>query len=172
MGLFRALGRFLGSLSPAHIVLVTLTSGAKRVGTDPAGNRYYRAKPRKGYKRERRWVLYKGAPEASKVPPEWHGWLHHQTDTVPSEDGESFRRPWQKPHTPNLTGTAGAYRPQGHILNSGVRAAASADYEAWQPPRRADAATRAAKSAAKSAAKARPAKKAKAPAKRRTTKSK
>lgn len=133
MGLLTPIINLLGSLSPAHITFVTLTSGAKTVGTDALGNKYYRAKPRKGYNRERRWVIYKGAPEASSVPPEWHGWLHHQTNDVPSENDLSFRRPWQKPHTPNLTGTNQAYRPPGHILQGGQRDKATGDYEAWKP---------------------------------------
>jgi NADH:ubiquinone oxidoreductase subunit len=123
---------FLGALSPAHINWVTWTRGGAPVGTDSYGNTYYRSKARPGYKRERRWVVYKGAPEASKVPPEWHGWLHHQSDAVPGE--ESFRRPWQKPHQPNVTGTNHAYRPPGHVLSGGKRDAATGDYEAWRPP--------------------------------------
>ena len=124
---------FLGALSPAHINLVTIVTGAQKIGTDPTGNRYYRAKARKGYNHERRWVLYKGAPEATKVPPEWHGWLHHQTDAIPSNDTASFRRTWQKPHVQNLTGTNAAYRPPGHVLSGGARDAATGDYEAWSP---------------------------------------
>ena len=129
MGLFS----FLGVLSPAHIRFVTLFSGARKVGTDMQGNVYYRASPRKGYKRERRWVIYNGVAEASKVPPEWHGWLHHQTDVVPAQAGESHRRAWQKPHQQNMTGTTQAYRPPGHILEGGQRAKATGDYEAWKP---------------------------------------
>lgn len=125
---------FLGVLSPVHIGLVTLFSGGRFVGRDALGNRYYRAKPRAGYRRERRWVLYAGAPEASSVPPEWHGWLHHQTDTVPVEGGVSFRRPWQKPPEPNRTGTVLAWRPPGHLLKGGKRDKATGDYQAWTPP--------------------------------------
>lgn len=124
---------FLGVLSPAHISLFTLTSGGKFVGKDDFGNKYYRAKPRKGYKRERRWVIYNGRPEASMVPPEWHGWLHHQNDNVPCEQDETFRRSWTKPHKPNLTGTNLAYRPPGHILEGGKRPEVTGDYEAWTP---------------------------------------
>ena len=123
--------KFLGVLSPAHINLFTALKGGEKVGEDALGNSYYRAKPRKGYKRERRWVMYDGAPEASKVPPEWHGWLHHQNDEVPREEG--FRRPWQKPHQPNMTGTNHAHRPPGHILEGGQRDKATGDYEAWKP---------------------------------------
>ena len=133
MGLLTPIANFLGALSPAHIYLVTLMTGAKRVGVDAQGNSYFRASPRKGYKRERRWVLYKGAPEASKVPPEWHGWLHYQQDDIPASDTPSFRRVWQKPHMQNLTGTNLAYRPPGHVLSGGKREKATGDYEAWSP---------------------------------------
>ncbi len=126
--------RLLGAISPVHIYWVTLTSGATMVGKDAEGNKYYRARPRKGYKRERRWVLYNGAPEASRVPPEWHGWLHYQSDTHPSPNDLSFRREWQKPHQQNLTGTNKAYRPPGHVLSGGRRDKATGDYEAWTPP--------------------------------------
>lgn len=131
------LGKFLGIHSPAHIRLATLFSGwfkgGRAVGTDGQGNRYYRAPGRKGYRHDRRWVMYNGEVEASRVPPEWHGWLHHQTDVVPSPDGASFRQPWQKPHQPNLTGTLQAYRPPGHILSGGRRDKATGDYQPWTP---------------------------------------
>lgn len=125
---------FLGVLSPAHINWVTLFSGAKKIGTDQTGNRYFVAKARPGYKRDRRWVIYNGAPEATKVPPEWHGWLHYQTDDVPDSETPSYRRSWQKEHEQNLTGTVAAYRPPGHVLAGGQRDAATGDYEAWTPP--------------------------------------
>lgn len=102
------------------------------VGQDAAGNRYYRGKPRRRGGRERRWVVYNGEAEASRVPPEWHGWLHHTTDTVPPEGG-SPKHPWQKEHMPNQTGTPGAYRPPGHVLEGGRRDRATGDYEPWQP---------------------------------------
>jgi NADH:ubiquinone oxidoreductase subunit len=111
-----------------------LFSGAKAVGSDVYGNKYFTAKPRKGYKRDRRWVVYNGAPEATMIPPEWHGWMHHQTDDIPSVDDPSFRRKWQEPPKPNLTGTTGAYRPPGHILKGGERSKTTGDYEAWTPP--------------------------------------
>jgi NADH:ubiquinone oxidoreductase subunit len=119
-------------VSPAHIWFVTLFSGAKKTGTDSFGNSYYEAAPRKGYKRPRRWVVYNGEADASRVPPEWHGWLHFQNPDPPSDI--SYRRAWQKPYTPNATGTAAAYRPKGHLLNGGTRDPATGDYESWTPP--------------------------------------
>lgn len=124
---------FLGVLSPAHISVFTWLKRPEKVGVDQFGNVYYRGKPKSGYKLERRWVIYKGAPEATKVPPEWHGWLHHQSNDVPAEN-QSYRREWQKPHVPNMTGTNQAYRPPGHILKGGQRDKATGDYTAWTPP--------------------------------------
>ncbi len=130
MGLFS----LFSCLSPVHIHVVTFLSRATHMGTDQYENKYFQAKARKGYTHSRRWVMYKETPEASNVPPEWHGWLHHQTDVLPDEKGESFRRSWQKPHQANMTGTDKAYHPKGHILSGGVREKATGDYEAWSPP--------------------------------------
>jgi NADH:ubiquinone oxidoreductase subunit len=105
----------------------------ERVGEDGFGNRYYRNRHKKRYGRERRWVAYKGIVEASKVPAEWHGWLHHITDVAPVAEGTPLRWPWQKPHLPNLSGTPYAYYPPGHDLRGGQRAPATGDYEPWTP---------------------------------------
>ncbi|MEE8277090.1 MAG: NADH:ubiquinone oxidoreductase subunit NDUFA12 [Alphaproteobacteria bacterium] len=104
----------------------------KRVGRDEFGNRYYCGRRRAGHKLERRWVIYRGADEASAVPAEWHAWLHHISDELPL--AESPRRRWQKEHLPNQTGTKAAYRPQGSVLAGGRRAKATGDYEPWTPP--------------------------------------
>ena len=101
------------------------------VGTDDFGNRYFIDRRTKGKKRERRWVLYKGAPEASKVPPEWHSWLHSNLAAPPVH--AAAPKPWQKPHLPNLTGTDQAYLPPGHTLMGGQRSRATGDYEPWTP---------------------------------------
>ena len=97
------------------------------VGKDKFGNRYYQSKDGK-----RRWVIYAGTVEASRVPSEWHGWLHH-TFNEPPTVAPLKERAWEKEHTPNLTGTAGAYRPPGSLARGGVRAPATGDYQAWQP---------------------------------------
>lgn len=119
-------------LSDASIRWLTFCSGSK-VGEDALGNVYYTAKAKRGQKRERRWVLYKGAADASSVPAEWHGWLHHQSDEVPSNDNP-LRRPWQLPPQKNLTGTSAAYVPPGHLARGGHRDKATGDYQAWMPP--------------------------------------
>ena len=109
--------------------LFTWLSG-RVVGRDSDGNVYYEERRDPGARRRRRWVVYRGAPEASKVPPEWHAWLHYTTDAPLPQDG---RRPWQKPHMPNTTGTPASYRPPGHDYSGGRRAMATGDYEAWTP---------------------------------------
>ena len=102
------------------------------VGTDEFGNRYYRARRDKRHGRERRWVLFKGRADASRVPAEWHAWLHHTT-AAPLSEQAAESRPWQKGHAPNPTGTADAYRPRGHAYRGGHRAHATGDYEPWKP---------------------------------------
>lgn len=103
----------------------------EQVGEDAFGNRYYREKNPKG-PRERRWVMYNGANDASRVPSEWHGWLHHSYDELP-ESHLPPPRIWEVDYTPNTTGTVGAYRPSGALERGGVRARATGDYEAWTP---------------------------------------
>jgi NADH:ubiquinone oxidoreductase subunit len=105
------------------------------VGEDEQGNRYYRTIGRKidptlGF--ERRWVIYNGLAEATRVPPSWHGWLHHTVDVAPTEETYTPRE-WEKPHLPNMTGTPAAYRPSGSTLASGRRPAATGDYQPWTP---------------------------------------
>lgn len=105
----------------------------KRVGVDEFGNRYYEATGRvKAGERRRRWVLYHGRPEASKIPAYWHGWMHYTTDAVP-DSATTKRYRWQKPHLPNLTGTKYRYLPKGHLQAQAKRAASAADYQAWTP---------------------------------------
>lgn len=101
-----------------------------RVGADALGNVYYEGGETTDG-RKRRWVIYDGPNDASRVPPEWHGWLHHSVDVTPDQLPPA--RPWQKPAVPNLTGTDAAYRPSGALERGGVRAAATGDYEAWSP---------------------------------------
>lgn len=103
------------------------------IGEDSGGNKYYEAKDEKSSGpagKPRRWVIYNGVAEASKVPPEWHGWLHYVLDNPPGRDYQA--KGWQKPHVENKTGTADAYRPTGSILNAPRRRAGSPDYEPWR----------------------------------------
>jgi NADH:ubiquinone oxidoreductase subunit len=103
------------------------------VGADSVGNRYYRAPsaiPRSIA--ERRWVIYNGYSEASSIPPGWHGWIHHKVDRPPSAH-DTPDWDWQKPHLPNLTGTAAAYRPPGSIVGRGEPVPPPREYQPWRP---------------------------------------
>ena len=103
----------------------------KRVGEDEQGNQYYQTRDGK-----RRWVIYAGEADASRVPSDWHGWLHHTVPNPPTR-APLPRKAWEKPHRPNMTGTPEAYRPKGSIAGPtgepGARPKATGDYEAWSP---------------------------------------
>ncbi|MEO1135545.1 MAG: NADH:ubiquinone oxidoreductase subunit NDUFA12 [Pseudomonadota bacterium] len=108
---------------------------ARLVGADEQGNRYYEEKeasmPGRGDQR-RRWVVYHGVAEASRVPADWHGWLHHTFEEAPTE-APLTRRAFEKDHLPNMTGTPLAYHPKGSLSRSGGPADVNDDYEAWTP---------------------------------------
>lgn len=105
--------------------------GGTRIGEDAAGNHYFEGgKTAMGL--PRRWVMYAGSNDASRVPPEWHGWLHHQS-ALPPADALPPPRAWERDPEPNLTGTSAAYRPMGAPEPGRSRAAATGDYEAWTP---------------------------------------
>lgn len=97
-----------------------------RVGEDDQGNIYYRNKDD-----SRRWVTYNGEPEASRVSPDWHGWLHHTYDENPAQTALAHAA-FQKPHQNNLSGTDSAYAPAGSMRHASAQAKTS-DYESWQP---------------------------------------
>ena len=96
-----------------------------KVGEDDQGNIYYQSKDGK-----RRWVIYNGEMEASRVAPDWHGWLHHTWNEPPTK-APLKHKSWEKPHLENLTGTEAAYVPPGSILRAAP--VVRRDYEAWQP---------------------------------------
>ncbi|MDF3854259.1 NADH:ubiquinone oxidoreductase subunit NDUFA12 [Paracoccus pantotrophus] len=97
----------------------------EKVGEDDQGNVYYQSGGGK-----RRWVIYNGESEASRISPEWHGWLHH-TYKEPPTAAPLPHKPWEKPHEPNLTGTPAAYHPAGSLYRA--RPVERRDYDAWQP---------------------------------------
>jgi NADH:ubiquinone oxidoreductase subunit len=96
-----------------------------KVGEDEAGNIFYQSKDGK-----RRWVIFNGEAEASRVSPDWHGWLHHTWDEPPTEKPMRHKA-WEKPHLANLTGTDMAYAPAGSLRRSQPKD--RSDYEAWTP---------------------------------------
>jgi NADH:ubiquinone oxidoreductase subunit len=106
--------------------LFTWRNGRK-VGTDLYGNVYYAGK-----KGNKRWVIYDGPNDASRIPPDWYAWMHHMIEGLPDESLPPAPKFLKTPN-PNRTGTAQAYRPSGALEAGGQRAAASGDYEAWTP---------------------------------------
>jgi len=104
--------------------IFTARNGEK-VGEDGQGNIFYR-----NADDSKRWVIFNGEAEASRVSPDWHGWLHRTWDEPPT-DKPLVHKDWEKPHQENLTGSAQAYAPAGSIRRAAP--ADRADYEAWSP---------------------------------------
>ena len=98
------------------------------IGTDEYGNRYFQDRKTSVEGRKRRYVIYDGLAEPSKVPPEWHGWLHYTVDETPEEAGFE-RKDWHQPHRANQTGTPNAHRPAGQEDAASHRAG----YGSWSP---------------------------------------
>ena len=83
---------------------ITIFLFGKFAGKDDLGNKYYETKKGK------RFVIYNGEVDASKIPNEWYSWMHFTPNKIEnSHELEKFI--WQKPHKPNLTGTDEAYYP-------------------------------------------------------------
>ena len=104
--------------------LYTWRNGQK-VGEDNQGNVFYETKDGK-----KRWVIFNGEAEASRIDPEWHGWLHRTWEEPPTK-APLKHKSWEKPHQENLTGTPAAYAPAGSLRQT--QPADRSDYEAWQP---------------------------------------
>jgi NADH:ubiquinone oxidoreductase subunit len=96
-----------------------------KVGEDDQGNQFYTN--RDG---SRRWVIFNGDIEASKISPDWHGWLHSTWDETP-KDRPLIHKDWEQPHQENLTGSALAYAPAGSLRQA--TPSDRSDYEAWSP---------------------------------------
>lgn len=107
-----------------NTLIYTRRKGVK-VGEDEQGNTFYQTRDGK-----RRWVIFNGEAEASRISPDWHGWLHHTYEEAPT-DRPLPHKAWEKPHQENLTGTALAYAPLGSIRREAP--ASRSDYEAWSP---------------------------------------
>lgn len=115
-------GQTLGTM------LITWRRG-KLVGIDEQGNCYYQDRHGANINgKTRRWVIYNGDIETSRVPAEWHGWLHYTVDETPDE-ANIEKRDWMKPHQMNLTGTKEAHKPAGLADTTGY----ADGYDAWKP---------------------------------------
>ena len=101
--------------------IYTLFSG-KFAGKDQFGNKYY------SNSKGKRWVIYKDEIESSKIPPEWHAWIHSSVLKKPSQNSKKFI--WQKEHEENLTGTDKAYTPDGSLKFNQKKIIKK--YESWK----------------------------------------
>jgi len=99
----------------------TLISG-KFIGEDKFGNKYY------SNSKGKRWVIYNQNVESSKIPPEWHSWIHFLKTNVPSNNNKNFS--WQKEHQENMTGTKKAYKPDGSLSSEFKKNMKK--YETWK----------------------------------------
>ena len=89
--------------------LYTLFTG-KFIGSDDFGNKYY------SNSKGKRWVIYLNRVESSKIPPEWHSWIHFTKKNKPNDSLNKYK--WQKQHQENLTGTKDAYKPTGSLRHN------------------------------------------------------
>ena len=112
-------------------IIYTLLFG-KFVGKDEKGNKYYANSSDFLDKKTKRWVMYKGDIEASKIPSHWHAWLHKSIDLPPLEYKHKYR--WQLDHKENMTGSKEAYFPTSHPLSKKYNSdKPQKDYESWTP---------------------------------------
>ena len=93
----------------------------KFVGTDDFGNKYYENK-----KRKKRWIIYNGEIEATKIPIEWYSWMHSIKNKI-EETHELKKYNWQKNHSQNLSGSDRAYKPNKISKKNKFK-----NYETWK----------------------------------------
>jgi NADH:ubiquinone oxidoreductase subunit len=60
------------------------------MGVDRNGNKYFENLEYPFG--QHRWIEYKEIHnmEPTSIPPEWHGWMHHQTDELPKVRAHAF----------------------------------------------------------------------------------
>ncbi|CAD6196146.1 unnamed protein product [Caenorhabditis auriculariae] len=84
--------------------LMDVTRVGRHVGTDKFGNRYY--EDNSYFIPRNRWVEFPDKVwldyDASQVPPDWHGWLHHITDDPPTVK-EPLTQKWVLEHRENVS---------------------------------------------------------------------
>ena len=101
--------------------IYTLFKG-KLVGEDQFENKYFISSNKK------KWVIYKDKIESSKIPAEWHSWIHSDKTNPPINKKNKYE--WQKTHQENLTGTENAHKPDGSLslkLKKNIK-----KYESWK----------------------------------------
>ncbi len=120
--------------SPCSETLIEHGPGGELVGVDYNGNRYFE---KKGAQIGRdRWVVYGDGADwvhqnPSKVPPEWHAWLHFVSDANPAN--HEFQPPiYALEGKVQPTMTSGRYMPKGSWENPNRRSWKKV--QAWSPP--------------------------------------
>ena len=104
--------------------LFTFLKG-KKVGSDNENNKFYIHKKNS----QKRWIIYNGLMDASRIPAEWHDWLHHRTDEIPNESDKKLN--WYKMHKENSTGTNESYSP--NVSKDKEPEILKKNYEPWRP---------------------------------------
>ena len=96
------------------------------VGVDKYGNRYY--ENNYYFHGRNRWVEFADHVyldyDGSQIPPEWHGWMHYNTD-IPPTVKPPVQYKWMIDHQENKTST-----PQQYVPYSTTRT----KIEGWIPP--------------------------------------
>tara|TARA_B110000116_G_scaffold266916_1_gene278427 strand:- start:913 stop:1266 length:354 start_codon:yes stop_codon:yes gene_type:complete len=102
------------------------------VGKDDNGNQYYCNSKNFDDLDVKRWVIFNGEIEASKIPSHWHAWLHKSIDIPPINYFHKYS--WQKDHEQNMTGTDNAYYPSSHPLSKDYKFdEVKSEYDSWSP---------------------------------------
>jgi len=102
------------------------------VGVDSQKNKYYCNSKNFKDAEAKRWVIFNGDIEASKIPSHWHSWLHKTTDIPPIDYKHKYK--WQKNHQENMTGTDQAYYPDSHPLSKSYNPdQIKNEYDSWKP---------------------------------------
>ena len=96
-----------------------------KVGEDIFGHVYLRNK-----NDTKRWVLYDGDVDSTKVPPEWNAWLRYTSNIIPTLQKKYA---WEKEHKKNQTGSKNLYNPSASVLNSSNNKKKKSEYESWSP---------------------------------------
>ncbi len=97
------------------LVKIYLKFFATKVGEDEYGNEFFELKTTDYLGRKKRYCLYRGVVEASKISPEWHPFMHYQ---IEARDVKSTYKQykWQKPFVPDTTLSSNKYLPKSHLL--------------------------------------------------------
>ncbi len=97
------------------LVRIYLNFFGKKVGEDAYGNQYFETNRKDSFGRKKRFCLYNGKPEASKISPEWFPFMHYQIEAKDVlKNPKQYK--WQKPALPNLTLSDVKYLPKNHPL--------------------------------------------------------